>query len=352
MLLEQSRNLIAFILMLGGLILLHEAAHFLASVRLGVRVEEFGIGLPPRALKLGVWKGTILSLNWIPLGGFVRLKGETGGDAPDSFSSSAAWKRIVILLAGSAANLALGYLIFLLGFSIGWPDQVEIAKVYPGSPAEVAGIQPGDIVLEASDTPIHDSNQLSAILKANVDLPTALLIQRGHATVSLTVTPHTGWSSDGLVTGIEMRGVVIQYSPPNAASRAAEQIALQVKTTFNILAQLVHAGGQQANTEDVRLISPVGLKQVSDKVIERSIEQSMWFPILNLIAVVSTALGIANLLPLPALDGGRIVFVLAEVVGRKRVNATFERWVHIGGMLALYALTIFLVVNDVINPLF
>src|SRR5688572_5313470 len=127
MLLEQLRNIIAFIIMLGGLILLHEAAHFLAAVRLGVRVDEFGIGLPPRALKLGTWRGTILSLNWLPLGGFVRLRGEVGDHGiAGTFSSASPWKRLVILAAGSAANIALGYLIFAVGFSLGWPDRVEI----------------------------------------------------------------------------------------------------------------------------------------------------------------------------------------------------------------------------------
>ena len=174
-------QLLQFILGLAALIFLHELGHFAAARLLKVDVEEFGIGFPPRALKLFEYKGTIYSLNWIPLGGFVRLKGENDPDVPGGFGSASPWVRLGVLVAGPAMNLIVGIALMALSFYMrGDPAArtVFITDVAPGSPAEAVGLMPGDYFVSANGETIDYIPTLQGITQSSLGEPMELVMNR------------------------------------------------------------------------------------------------------------------------------------------------------------------------------
>ena len=347
--LEGVRNLFVFILILGGLIFFHELGHFLAAVRLNVKITEFGIGFPPRLKKLFTWRGTDFTLNWIPLGGFVRPTGEDDPTIAGGLAASSPWTRLAVLSAGSLANFIVGFLIFVLGFSLGWPDQVSIDSIIPGAPAESAGLRPGDIVLTANGNDIHRTSLFRDIVHSNLGQPITLQLQRGDDIIDTTVIPRAEWPEDQGPIGITMTWEIVKYPLTTASVRAIEEVTFIIRETLLLPVRLLSS---QVVSEEVRLVSPVGLKIFSDQAVQASVALNEWFPILQMTALISVALGLTNLLPIPALDGGRISFVLLELIRGRRINAEHERWVHAIGMLMLLGLMFVLVIQDIVNPIF
>jgi regulator of sigma E protease len=346
---EAVRNLLVFVALLGGLVFVHELGHFVAAVAGGVKVKEFGLGLPPRLLKLGEWRGTELTLNWIPLGGFVRPEGEYDPASRGGLAASSPWVRLAVFAAGPAANFLIGYLVFVLAFSLGWPEGVHVLAVAPNSPAQAAGVQAEDVVLSAGGKAVNGSEELLKAVSANIGQPLTLKLLRGEETLSVVLTPDTTWSPDQRPTGMTLARRLVKHLLPAACLHAGEQVGVVVRETLALPARL--ASGQMP-LKDVRFTSPVGLKQVSDRVVSNSFRWQVSFPILHLTALVSVALGLTNILPIPALDGGRLAFVLVEIACRRRVNARLEKLAHVAGMAALYALMAGLMVQDFIHPLF
>ena len=347
---DTLRNALIFALMLGGLIAAHELGHLLAAVWCKVRVKEFGLGLPPRLLTLGEWRGMKITLNWIPLGGFVRPEGEFDPAVPNGLAAASAQARLAVFVAGPLANLMIGYLVFVIGFMTGWPDRVAVVATLPGYPAETAGLLPDDVILSANGKTIRYSNELTDAIYDNLDKPILLEVDRGGETTTLAMTPRTPATPSDRPAGINTTNVYVSQPIHIALARAGEQLINQVRETFALPLRLFVT--HETKPEEVRFSGVVGLKQVSDRVVENSVRWQEWYPILHLTAVVSVALGITNLLPLPALDGGRIAFVLLELLRRKPMNAKRERTVHAAGMVVLLCLMVVLVVQDVVNPLF
>ncbi len=202
-----SLSLLIFIAVFAGVVFIHEFGHFIVARLLGVEVEEFGFGLPPRMLTLFHWKGTDFTLNWLPIGGFVRPKGENDPNVAGGLAAASPWTRLAVLFAGPTMNLLLGVVVFsILFFQIGVPDytKVQIDDVMAGSPAAQAGFHINDIIVTANGVAINDSTQLHDIIYANLDKPIKLTLHRGAQTVTVTATPSSTRPAAQGALGISM----------------------------------------------------------------------------------------------------------------------------------------------------
>jgi len=361
-----------FVVVLGVLVFVHELGHFLTSKWLGVHVEEFGFGFPPRLVGMvkdaeGNWRffwgqkvpkpevlggpKTIYSLNWIPVGGFVRPQGEDNPNVPGGLAAAPKNVRLIILAAGAAFNLLFALLIFTVGFHLGWPEQVYISAVAPDSPASAANLQLNDVIMRANGADIHHTDQLSQIIYASLGRPVTLVLQRAGQTVNVTITPRTQPPAGQGPIGIGMAPNLVtltSYSWPQAAVRSAQEIFYQFD-------QLIHLPGRLLRREvPVEIARPVGLVGMNDMTrlaVQASEQANALYPLLDLIGAISVALAITNLLPLPALDGGRIVFVLIEAVRGRRVDPAQEGMIHMAGLLALLILMAVITYQDIFFPI-
>ena len=459
-------TIVAFGLILIPAIFVHELGHFLAARAVGITIIEFGIGLPPRALSLGRRGYTRYTLNWIPVGGFVRPLGESfvhprGEDAVDAARESlrrdiaeieAALgplrsvgdvrppQRILFMAAGSAANLLTALLLFtaigLLGVptvtggsagvvdlpddSSQWPDlrsadhitrldgeyfesaadliallrsrsgeQVTlellrdgaafevslpapaltqsglayVSVVMPASPAEAAGMRAGDLIVAISDRPLESLADLQNHSRANPGQDLTLTVLRDGERLPLSLRPRLNppegqgaigigvvpaWNVGGavLVEGGWQRGLK-QLSLPDALAYSLDYVAEILRVLVNLPGQLL-AGSLRP--DEARLMSPLAISQVGGRFLQESIEESQPYYILSFIALINIALGVTNLLPLPALDGGRILFALIELLRGRPVSPEREGMVHLFGMILLLTLMFITVINDLLNP--
>jgi regulator of sigma E protease len=343
------RNLLIFIATLGGLILIHELGHLIAALLGKVKVKEIGLGLPPRICRITSIRNTDVTLNWIPLGGFVRLKGEFDASTPDSLLSQPARTRLAIFLAGPLCNMVIGYLLLTLTFIIGFPDRVRITSVSNPSPAYSAGLRPGDIIVKANDAPITENTRLGDVVNASLGQPVIMDILRGEKTITTIITPRMTWPEGQGPAGFTSTMEIVRYPLFGAMQRAGEKMLFQIREFALLPVRLLQG---RVEPEQVRFASPLGLKQMSDQVVENALVWDAPFPLLNWTAVLSIALGLTNLLPLPALDGGRILFVLIEAIRGKAIDIKLEKIVHAAGMVALFGLMFVLLIHDIVEPLF
>jgi regulator of sigma E protease len=342
-------SLAIFLLLVGSAILIHELGHFLAARGAGIRIEELGLGLPPRIKRLGTWRGTEITLNWIPLGGFVRPAGEFDAAVPGGLAASPPISRMLVLLAGSGANLLLAFALLTAGMVAGWPDRVEIVQVMTGSPADRAGLQAGDIVEAAQGVEVHDTGVLRDLIQAQRGEPMALDVRRGDQPLAVELTPRTAWPEGEGPAGFTTRFQLVRYPLPRAAERGAAQLTGLIRSTVRLTARLLVGEGE---VDTVRLSGPLGLKQLSDQAVDNAFEFGEAFPVLYIGAWISVALALTNLLPLPALDGGRVLFVLLGVLRGRQIDAKVEKLVHAVGMVGLLALLLALTARDIVDPLF
>jgi regulator of sigma E protease len=351
-------TLVAFLLMLALLVVVHELGHFLTAIRLGIKVEEFGIGFPPRAKVLFERDGVKYTLNWLPIGGFVRFGGE--GETVygvGSLASAAPWKKILVLLAGPLMNLVLAMLIFIAMFWINdiptIQDGAHIIEVYENTPAQQAGFEQGDIILALNDVPVKQD--ISVILQSvdaeNVQ-PINALIDRGGQQLNLTVTPGQWTTPDGTEIPI---GYGFSYDNNRTYTKANAWTATVagVKQTFIVLQQFIE-GISQAIGGLFGLNEPppggvtgiVGIARGTGEVIEQQGMTGFWL----WTALISLNLFLVNLFPIPALDGSHILFSLIEIVrGGKKIPPEREALVHGLGFVALLALMLIITVSDVAN---
>jgi regulator of sigma E protease len=330
-------QLLEFIAGLAILIIVHELGHYLAARLVRIDVEEFGIGFPPRAVKLFEAGGTLFSLNWIPLGGFVRIKGENDPDVPGGMASASPWKRLVVLFAGPLMNITLGIILaVILMHSLGEPDRILILATETGSPADVAGLKADDIILQANGQDMRTHDELHNIIYANLGVPIHVVYQRGDQTGELDITPRNPPPPEGAI------GISMGYTtkPTTWGRSFVAGITATVDYGRSVLELPVRAFQGQATAQD----RPIGYKGMFD--IYQQIQNPLWF-----FMVISMSLGIFNLFPIPALDGGRILFTLPEIIFRRRVPARLENFVHLVGFAMLILLLIYINVQDFVNPI-
>ena len=347
-----------FILVIGLLAFLHELGHFLASKAFHIEVEEFGFGFPPRLVKLFTWGGTDVTLNWIPFGAFVRPKGENDPEVPGGLAAAPPFARLAVLFAGPLMNLIVGILLFTMVFQqIGAPDttKVQIISISQPSPAYDAGLQEGDIIASINGTAITSIDQLSSTVRQNLDQEITFSYYRDNEPYTVQLTPRSEYPDDQGPVGI---GISNPYKPVSVWQALPSGVMItfeQAKQLFLLPGMLISG---QMDSSEARVMGPVGIYSVYKNAHDTDVEiqqesrteQPLGVNVLWITAVISVAFGLTNLLPLPALDGGRILFVLPEILLRKRVPAKYENMVHFIGFTALIILLFFITFQDIFNP--
>ncbi len=348
-------TLLVFIVVISLLVFIHELGHFWTARKLGVAVEEFGFGFPPRLF--GFRRGqTIYSLNWIPFGGFVRLKGETPEAAatPDSFSATSRPRRFVILAAGVLMNYLLTVVLLSIGFSVGLPAvaspdgrsehvrdvRPQIITVDQAGPAAQAGVTAGDIVRRVNETPISDASGLKDFETTHGANPFTLVVTRGSQERSFVVTP-TLRGNDPII-GVSLANVgTITYPFP-------ESIWQGIQSTVRVTGQIFASFGTLLRDLVVDrkvsadLSGPVGVVVLTGQAFHLGLPYLLQF-----VALLSATLAVVNFLPLPALDGGRALFVIIEIVRRRAVDRRLEALVHAIGFYVLIGLVLLVSLRDV-----
>lgn len=367
-----TMSIILFIVILAVLILVHELGHFIAARSVGARVDEFGIGFPPRAWAFRPrGSETEYSVNWIPFGGFVKILGENGEEDPPAGGSSEDVSRsltsknrlaqVWVLSAGVIFNVLFAWVLISSALMIGAPMSVTpetrglvgepgitILQVFSEAPAEIAGLEPGDVVRELSTVDgrvlvPHTVEALQDFIAESAGIPLDVVYERGGESFVTNITPAINDAQRGVIgVSLDMVGVV-QLGPIAALAEGG-------RTTF----YLTHAvakglGGFVADAvrgvADYSQISgPVGIVGLVGGAAERGI-----IALLSFTAIISLNLAIINLVPFPALDGGRILFVAIEGVIRRRLPAVFTQWANIVGFFALILLMVVITVSDVIK---
>ena len=360
-------SLLIFIAVFALVVFIHEFGHFIVARLLKVEVEEFGFGLPPRLLTLFHWKGTEFTLNLLPIGGFVRPKGENDPKVQGGLAAASPWTRLAVLFAGPTMNLLLGVAVFsLLFFQIGVPDyaKVQIDDVLTSSPASQAGIQVNDIILTVNGVTIHDSTQLHDLIYANLDKPLMLTLRRGSQTVAATATPSSTRPAAQGALGISMGPALIQSgSVIESLQYGSLAVYEQIRLLILLPAQMIRG---QVSPEDSRFVGLKGIYDLFGQAVSRDVQsrepvaptspskpaspQTPTYFTLQLIGILTISLGVLNLFPFPALDGGRIFFVLPELILRRRVPPEWENRINAVGMALLLAFMVYVNVMDFVNP--
>ncbi len=353
-------TLIIFLFVLGILVFVHEAGHFIMAKRAGMKVEEFGFGFPPKIF--GFRRGeTDYTINLIPLGGFVKILGENGEEKEDprSFASKSAWSRFKVLAAGVSANVVLAAVFFSIVVMVFVPKLSEdrffrdnnretavmISGVSKDSPAEKTGMQAGDIILyiQSDDVKaeILHNEDVEKIVEENKGKELTFDLRRNKENISVKALARTNAPADQGATGIsltETRTVAFVWYDAiwQGVLQTGEIIILTATALFGLLKGLVFTG-----RVDGQLSGPVGIAVMAGQTASMGITYLMQF-----IAVLSVNLAIINALPLPALDGGRILFLAIEKIKGRPVSQQFENTVHTIGMICLLLLMMLVTFRD------
>jgi len=368
-------TIIVFIITLLILVVSHEFGHFIVAKKFGIKVLEFGFGLPPRiwGKKIG---DTLVSLNWLPIGGFVRLFGEDETDkdvlkAKDSFAAQPVWERIGVVVAGVTMNLILAVTLFYIVLSVhNFQEEVPlltpfnfvgteqtnqtaifIGAVSPDSPAAQAGLSAGDQVVAFNGQPINDGQKLIDLTKQYAGEKVALKIEDSSKTTrDVEVTPRVNPPQGQGALGIQLGTITmakLNYQSFTQRIFSGPVHAYNLTTySFSILGNLI---SESIKTKDLAPVSqsvsgPVGLTNLTGTILQT---KSPFIPYLNFVALLSLNLAIINILPFPALDGGRLIFLLIEAVTRKKVKPEIEKWVHAIGMILLITLIVLITFSDI-----
>ncbi len=326
------------ILLFGLLVFVHELGHFLAARIFGIRVHAFSVGMGP-----AIWKkekgGVLYSLRLLPVGGYVKLLGEDeSSEDAAAFGNKSPIARILVLFAGGFMNILIGFLIFLLVFSFVGETRVPvIGQVVENSPAEVAGLMPNDTILSIDGDAVHIQNDVTLALLKNGAEPREVTVRRGEEKKTVTITPVYSEENGGYILGFYP--AVRKMTPSLTIKTAFYNTTFVVKLVYFSLGQILTGGVKLAE-----MSGPVGI------VGEMQTAANSAMPILSLLnfmGLIAVNLGVMNLLPIPALDGGRIFFILVEMVRRKPIKPEHEGLVHFIGFALLMLLMLLITFSDI-----
>lgn len=345
-------NVAIAILGISLLVIIHEAGHYFAARAFGMRVLRFSIGLGPP-----LWRHkpknspTTFQVCALPLLAYVQIDGmnpteEIDPNDPGLYPNKGVFARIVTIFAGPFANyLAASLMIFALGLVGGYPDTVEIGpneigQIHPGTPAEEAGLQVGDRVVEANGKPVEDLKQLLGVNGARGTMPTEYVFLRGDERFTKTLTPVLDERSGRAILGISVgvRPTYTTVSPARAAELAIVRPWQMTMLTFEAIGSMI----ERRSAEDVQ--SVVGMTDMLAESIKTAPQRYV-----AMLISLSVALGLFNLLPIPALDGGRLTFLGYELITRRRPNEKVEAAIHTVGLLVLLGVLVLVMAKDVMK---
>jgi regulator of sigma E protease len=356
-------TILIFVLILVCLILAHEFGHFIVAKAFGIRVDEFGIFFPPRIFAIK-WGETEYSLNWLPFGGFVRIFGEDGGETDDkrSFAKKSRWIQAAVIVAGIVFNLVLAWFLLTAGYMYGIQTPVDhegvgtvqnaqatIVGIFPGSPAEKAGLQPGDTV----ESVITGTSQLSEkataqqvqeYISAHQNETIGFTVDRSGKTIQALARPAEGLVEGKKVVGVELDDVGILKLPlPTALVQGAvlgKNITVETaKGLIGFFSQLVRG---QANFTQVS--GPIGITSMGSTAVKEGFVTTI-----ILTSLISINLAILNLLPIPGLDGGRLLFIAIEGITKRPISKRVSLALTLAGFGLLILLMLVASYHDVVR---
>lgn len=359
--------IIIFLVLLSVLVFVHEFGHFLAAKRSGIGVDEFGLGLPPRVWGKKIGE-TLYSLNLLPFGGFVKLVGEDPTDErkerPNSFYLKPLPQRFAVVSAGVFMNFIFGILLFyiILGFSgfkaelpllfdhkfrfVTEERQVVVLSVQKDSPAEASGLRPGDVILTVDENKVTSPEILRELVSRRAEKDTTLLLRTAGTKEERDVQIVPREDKEKGALGITLGEVaLLSYQTPfqkifSGFSHAANTIEYSSKIFGGLIATAVSLRTVEPLSGGVA--GPVGIAQLTGDVVSLGV-----LPTLQFAALLSLNLAVINILPLPALDGGRLFFLAIEAVFRRRVYPAVEKWVNTIGFAVLLFLILLITYNDI-----
>lgn len=372
-------TLFIFVAVLGLLVLSHEFGHFIVARKNGIRVEEFGFGFPPRVVGVrrykengktrwewvwghpkdereGLEKPTLYSFNIIPLGGFVRIKGEnateSGATDPDSFVNKKTWQKASVLVAGVVMNILVAAVLLSIGYMIGMPEaavdgkdlsnrSLQIMQVFENTPASTAGLQPGDKIVQVGDVENPTTEKFQEIVGASSEKDVSLVLERNGERISQEITPsvieETGRASIGV--GLLEVGIA-KYPWYKAIYHGFVSTFVYLKEIFIAFGALI--GGIFTGSGVGEAVSgPVGVAVLTGQIARMGIIYLIQFT-----ALLSLNLAVLNILPIPALDGGRLFFVLLAKTIRRPITPRVEQTIHAIGFLLLMLLVVVVTIKD------
>ncbi len=362
--------IIAFVIIFSLLILVHEWGHFTVARRAGIKVEEFGLGMPPRAKKLFTdKKGTVYTLNWIPFGGFVRLFGEDSVDSKvlkdkKSFASKSIGQRAAVIVAGVFMNFLLAWVLISIGFMVGMKpflvtqedlnkgieqgivDAKKILYIHeiaPDLPLAKTDIDVGDYIVSVNGIEVTESLVLSEVIKPNAltafsyvhegEENTAQVIANAEGKVGMTISTET------YVLNVKEVRYPFYIAPVKAISEIGRLSVLTVQMIGKVVVSVV-----AKFTVPDGVAGPVGIAKLT-----HTFTQQGFMALIQFTALLSISLGVINIMPFPALDGGRFLFIIFEFITRRRPNAKMEAIVHTVGFGLLMLLILVITWNDIVN---
>ena len=380
-------TIIVFILILGVSIFVHEFGHFIFAKRRGVKVEEFGFGYPPRILGLKKVNGrrklffgnqkteeiksedTIYSLNWLPIGGFVKIKGEAGEKAEDedSFAHKKIWERGLIISGGVLMNFVLCMILLSIVFSLGSPqvidksnknfkikdERIEIISLLKDSPAEKAGLKIGDEILEVNGEKVYKIEDFKEKVNQSINQPLNLKIKRFDKILEKKVIPrpltefkNISFQTEELEGSKALIGVglvkvgTISYPWYLAIWKGIKTTIILIGKfiwfIFLMVKGLILGKGIKGG-----VTGPIGIAVLTNQVVHLG-----FIYLLQFTALLSLNLGIINILPIPALDGGRLVFLLIEKIRGRKIKIEIENAIHTFGFIALMIIVLIVTYFD------
>lgn len=373
---------VLFFAILGLLIFVHEFGHFIAAKRSGMSVEEFGFGFPPRIFGLQIlpkqngrgkklkilWGSrkpaddtrTVYSVNWIPLGGFVKITGEDGEDnSINSFAVQTALKKFFVLVAGVSMNIILAWVLISIGLTVGLPTQinegeqlsrgaimtdpgVRILYVSTNSPADEAGFKVGDRINSIDNIKFSTIAAIQDYTVSKSGQPIDYQINRGKEGLDIKVipraTPPAGEGPVGVLLGLVAKISYPWYTAIYHGLIGTISLILQIIFVLGLLIQNLFVDRSLLGS----ITGPVGIAVLTGDAARLGITY-----VLNFTAILSVNLAIVNLLPFPALDGGRIFFLIIEKIRKRKLNKIFERYANSIGFLLLLLLMLWVTVRDV-----